>query len=84
MNTHDDDDWATRLVISLIAEQRGVDPATISPSDRLRDYAELDSLDHVELLMNLEDQLDLDLSEDNASKFETVQDVIVWVRKRTK
>lgn len=68
-------------MISLLAEHRGVDPATISPSDRLREYAELDSLEFVELIMKIEDNMSVDVSDDAAANIETVQDLIDHVRK---
>lgn len=82
--TEGEEDWAHHHVISVLAEQRGVDPATISPSDRLRDYADMDSLDFVELLMMIEERLNLGISDDTAAKLDTVQELIDYVRKGMK
>lgn len=74
--TNFEEDWAHRRVIELIAEHRGVDAATISPKDRFQDYADFDSLDMVELIMALQDDLNIKIP----AKLVTVQDLIDEIR----
>jgi acyl carrier protein len=41
-----------------------------------------DSLDIVELLMSLEDEFDLEISDEEAEKIKTVQDAVSYINER--
>jgi acyl carrier protein len=43
-----------------------------------------DSLDRVELIMALEEAFDIEIPDNDAEKFRTMQDAINYVRKRKK
>ena len=63
-------------VKEIIADQLSVDLATVVPSANLLDNLKADSLDLVELTMNLEDAFDIEISDEVAEKTKTVQDAI--------
>jgi acyl carrier protein len=73
-------DRAREYVIGFLAERLERDPATILPTDRLSDLR-IDSLDLVEMVMALEDDLRADLPERSLYRMETVQDLIDLVRQ---
>jgi acyl carrier protein len=43
-----------------------------------------DSLDRVELVMALEEAFDIEIADEDAKRFRTVQDVIDYINKRKK
>ncbi len=68
-------------VVNLIAEQLGVSDTQIKLTDTLDDLG-LDSLDEVELIMALEDEFDLEISDEDADKLETVQQAVDYITRR--
>jgi acyl carrier protein len=56
--------------------QLGVDPAGIGPASQLVDDLDLDSLDWVDLAMQLEENLSITLTDERFSSLRTVQDVV--------
>ncbi len=68
-------------VVTLLGNELGVDPATITPdSDIIRDLG-ADSLDVVQMLMALEDEFGITVSEDEASNLKTVRDIVNLIEK---
>lgn len=63
-------------VKSLLAEQLGVDEAKITMDSKVIDDLKADSLDVVELLMTLEEECDIAVSEEDAAKLSTVGDIV--------
>ena len=61
-------------LLSIIADQVSAETEEILPSHT---FAELgyDSLDHIDLLMECEDQFNVEFSDEEASKLLTVQDL---------
>lgn len=53
--------------------------ATVSHDNHFKDDLGADSLDLVELLMNLEERAHIDISDDKAAKFLTVGDVVNYL-----
>lgn len=74
------DDWVSQRVIRFLAEYSGRDPADISPSDLLDEFA-IDSLDMVEFIMSFEEAFDLEISDEHFAEMRTVQDLIDAVRR---
>jgi acyl carrier protein len=63
-------------VASLLSEQLGVDKAEITPdSDVVKDLG-ADSLDVVQMLMELEDQFGITVPEEEATEIKTVADIV--------
>ena len=66
-------------VISIIAEQLGVDKGEVTPAKSFVEDLNADSLDLTELVMTLEEKFDVEISDDKAEKLKTVQDVIDFI-----
>ena len=62
-------------VAEKVAEQKGIEAAEISMDSRFEDL-EVDSLDAMEILFELEDDLDLDIPDTAARAMRTVSDVV--------
>ncbi len=67
-----------------LANQLGIDKATITPNSKIVEDLGADSLDVVELLMNLEEEYNISISEDEARNVKTVGDFVALVEKKTK
>ena len=63
----------------IIAEKLSVDPSEITQDASFIDDLNADSLDIVELIMALEDELDMEIPDDEAEKFVTVGDVVKFI-----
>ena len=71
-------------VRQIISEQLGVDEAEVTPSASFADDLGADSLDQVELVMALEEEFGLSLSDEDTERILTVQDAIDYVDKHAK
>ncbi len=68
-------------IVEIVANQRRVDPAGLSLSDRLEDI-EIESIDLVEIIFAIEDEFDIDVPQDrDAMKLDTLQDVVDGVQR---
>ena len=67
------------LTISLLAEILETDPSRLRPHDRLRDDLGLDSLQSLELLSRLAEELHIDLPMEDAMELRTVEDACHFV-----
>jgi acyl carrier protein len=63
-------------LIEIIAEQLQVDKAQIVPEASFMDDLGADSLDTVELVMALEEELSVEIPDEQAENIRTVQDAI--------
>ena len=68
-------------VKALISEQLGVDESEITPSASFADDLGADSLDQVELVMELEEEFDINIPDDAAEKIQTVGQAIEYIEK---
>ncbi|MEE9280878.1 MAG: acyl carrier protein [Myxococcota bacterium] len=71
-------------VRDIIVEQLGVAPDEVVPEASFIDDLGADSLDIVELVMAIEEEFDLEISDDDAEKMQTIGDVITHVDEKTK
>jgi len=71
-------------VKSIIMEQLGVDEEEITPEASFTNDLGADSLDNVELVMALEDEFGIEISDEDADKISTVQDVIDYIKSHLK
>jgi len=71
-------------VKQIISEQLGVDEAEVTPSASFTDDLGADSLDQVELVMALEEEFGLSISDEDTERILTMQDAIDYVDKHAK
>jgi acyl carrier protein len=81
MDDADRDRVMTKVREHLAAELE-VDVAAIEPGTRFREDLDADSLDLYELVMELEDTYGISVSEEEASRIETVGDAVDFVLGR--
>jgi acyl carrier protein len=68
-----------RRVIEIIVEQLGVSEEEVTLEASFVDDLGADSLDLVELIMALEEEFGLEISDEDAEKIQTVQDVVNYI-----
>ncbi len=68
-------------VKKIIAEKLSVDFAEVVPEASFVDDLGADSLDLVELIMSMEEEFDIDISDEDAEKIVTVKDAIDYIDK---
>jgi acyl carrier protein len=68
-------------VIDIVAEQLGVDKEKVKPESHFINDLGADSLDQVELVMELEEEFDLNIPDDAAEKIETVGQAIQFIEQ---
>jgi acyl carrier protein len=69
-------------VKDLVIKQLGVDAGKVNNDSSFIDDLGADSLDTVELVMAFEEEFDLEISDEEAQKMRTVQDVINYLRDK--
>jgi acyl carrier protein len=68
-------------VIDIVSEQLGVDREKVSPETSFVNDLGADSLDTVELVMELEEEFDINIPDDAAEKIQTVGQAIEYIEK---
>lgn len=66
-------------VTKVIVDRLGVDESEVKLEASFREDLGADSLDVVELVMELEDEFDMEISDEDAEKIATVQDAITYI-----
>lgn len=72
------------IVIEIVAEQLGIDKEKITRESSFVNDLGADSLDQVELVMELEDEFDLEIPEEEAEKIQTVGQAIDFIEQHVK
>lgn len=71
-------------VRSIIAQQLGADESEITEEAHFIEDLGADSLDTVELVMALEEEFGIEISDEDAEKIQTVGDVIKYIKEHQK
>jgi len=68
-----------KRVIEIIVEQLKVSPEEVTLEASFIDDLGADSLDLVELIMAMEEEFGLEISDEDAEKIQTVQDAVTYI-----
>jgi len=68
-------------VIEIVSEQLGVEKEKVAPETHFVNDLGADSLDTVELVMELEEEFDINIPDDAAEKIQTVGEAIDYIEK---
>ncbi len=71
-------------VMDIVATQLGVSKDQITPETSFVNDLGADSLDQVELVMELEEEFDINIPDDAAEKIQTVGQAIEYIEKTQK
>ncbi|MCL4416519.1 MAG: acyl carrier protein [Actinobacteria bacterium] len=71
-------------VKEILVDVLGVNADDVKPESKFVDDLGADSLDLVELIMSLEDKFQIEISDTDAEKIITVQDVLDYIDKHSK
>ena len=69
-------------VKKIISEKLSVDLSEVVPEASFVDDLGADSLDLVELIMTMEEEFDIDISDEDAEKMESVKDAMDYIAKQ--
>ena len=69
-------------VRKIIAKQLDIDAGTITMGSRLIDDLKADSLDIVELIMDLEQEFNIEIPDEELPKVQTVADIVGYLEKK--
>ncbi|MBM7659395.1 acyl carrier protein [Bacillus mesophilus] len=67
-------------VTKIVVDRLGVDEAEVKVEAKFKDDLGADSLDVVELVMELEDEFDMEISDEDAEKIVTVGDAVNYIQ----
>lgn len=66
----------------IIEDELGVDPGVVTPEARLTEDLGADSLDALELVMAMEENFVIDITDEEAEKWTTVGDIVAYLEAR--
>ena len=71
-------------VIAIVVDKLGVEESQVTPEANFTSDLGADSLDTVELIMELEKEFNISIPDDQAEKIATVGDAIAYIENATK
>ena len=66
-------------VAKIIVDRLGVEETEVVPAASFKEDLGADSLDVVELVMQLEDEFEMEISDEDAEKIATVGDAVTYI-----
>jgi acyl carrier protein len=66
-------------VTKIIVDRLGVEESEVKLESSFKEDLKADSLDVVELVMELEDEFDMEIADEDAEKIATVKDVVDYI-----
>ncbi|MFP7494115.1 acyl carrier protein [Terribacillus saccharophilus] len=69
-------------VKQIVIDRLDVDESKVTMEASFKEDLEADSLDVVELVMELEDQFDMEISDEDAEKIATVGDAVNYINSK--
>ena len=69
-------------LVEIVAEQLQIDAGQVVPEASFMDDLGADSLDTVELIMALEEELGIEIPDDEAESIRTVQDALNYINQK--
>lgn len=76
-----DSDTIEQRIRPLIAEQLGVEESKVTRSASFVEDLNADSLDLVEMIMSLEEEFKIEISDEEAEKIQTVGDAVDFIQE---
>lgn len=70
-------------IANIIADKLSVDLKEVVPEANFIDDLGADSLDLVELIMSMEEEFEIDISDEDAEKLQSVQDAIDYISQQS-
>ncbi|HIW34729.1 MAG TPA: acyl carrier protein [Candidatus Paenibacillus intestinavium] len=70
-------------VTNIIVDRLGVEQDKVVAEASFKEDLNADSLDVVELIMELEDEFNIEISDEDAEKISTVGDVLSYIQSHT-
>lgn len=67
----------------IVVDRLGADEAEVTLASSFKDDLGADSLDVVELVMELEDEFDIEISDEDAEKITSVGEVVNYIQSHT-
>ena len=71
-------------VIAIVVDKLGVEDSKVTPEANFTSDLGADSLDTVELIMELEKEFNISIPDDDAQKIATVGDAIAYIENASK
>lgn len=70
--------WLRSRIVAVVAEQLGVPEKEIKDTSRFVEDLGADSLDRLELVMSLEDELDIEVTDEEAERITSVEETLAF------
>ncbi|GGA33395.1 acyl carrier protein [Kroppenstedtia guangzhouensis] len=66
----------------IIVDRLGVDASEVTLEASIKDDLGADSLDVMDMILELEDEFSMEISDEEAEKINTVQDIVTYIESR--